>query len=54
MILVGEFFSDINDQCMNGFCESYNLSSLVRETTCYKNPENHSCIGRSFFNEFSQ
>ena len=29
---------------MNGFCESYNLSSLIRESTCYKNPENPSYI----------
>ena len=28
---------------MNYFCESYNLSSLI-ESTCYKNPENPSCI----------
>ena len=29
---------------MNGFWESYNLSSLITESTCYKNPENPSCI----------
>ena len=29
---------------MNDFCESYNLSSLIRESTCYKNTENPSCI----------
>ena len=29
---------------MNDFCQSYNLSSLIRESTCYKNPENPSCI----------
>ena len=31
-------------KCMNDFSESYNLSSLIRESTCYKNPENPSCI----------
>ena len=25
---------------MSNFCESYNLSSLIKESTCYKNPEN--------------
>ena len=44
IILVGDFSSEINDKCMNDFCESYNLSSLIRESTCYKNPENPSCI----------
>ena len=29
---------------MNDFCQSYNLSSLIRESTCYKNPENPSCM----------
>ena len=29
---------------MNDFCESYNLSSLIRESTCYKNAENPSYI----------
>ena len=44
IILVGDFSSEINDKCMNDFCESYNLSSLIRESTCYKNPENPSRI----------
>ena len=44
IILVGDFNSEINDKCMNDFCESYNLSSLIRESTCYKNPENPSRI----------
>ena len=29
---------------MNDFCESHNLSSLIRESICYKNSENPSCI----------
>ena len=44
IILVGDFNSEINDKCMNDFCESCNLSSLIRESTCYKNPENPFCI----------
>ena len=42
--LAEEFNSEINDKCMNVFCESYNLSSLIRESACYKNPENPSSI----------
>ena len=29
---------------MNDFCNVYNLSNLVKEPTCYKNPDNPSCI----------
>ena len=34
IIFVGDFNSEINDKCMNDFCASYNLSSLIRESTC--------------------
>ena len=44
IIIIGDFNSEINDKCMNDFWESFNLSSLLRESTCYKNPENPSCI----------
>ena len=43
-ILVGGLNSEINDKCMNDFCERYGLSSLIIESVCYKNPENPSCI----------
>ena len=43
-ILVGGLNSEINDKCMNDFCERYSLSSLIIESVCYKNPENPSCI----------
>ena len=26
------------------FCDTYGLKSLIKEPTCYKNPENPSCI----------
>ena len=29
---------------MKTFCESYTLSSLIKELTCYENPQNPSCI----------
>ena len=44
IILVGDFNSEINDKCINEFCEICNLSSVIRESTCYKNPENPSCL----------
>ena len=41
---MGDFNIDIGDKFMGDFCVSYNLSSLIKESTCYKNPENPSCI----------
>ena len=29
---------------MAGFCDTYDLRSLTTEPTCYKNPENRTCI----------
>ena len=29
---------------MIGFCETYKLRNLVKHPTCFKNPENPSCI----------
>ena len=44
IIVTGDFNVEVNDKFMSNFCESYNLSSLIKESTCYKNPENPSCI----------
>ena len=33
-----------NDKKMLDFCESYKLKSLIKQPTCFKNPENPSCI----------
>ena len=43
-ILVGDFNADVNDPIMSFFCESYNFKSLIKDPTCFKNPENPSCI----------
>ena len=44
MIIIGDFNTDVNQSCMMSFCESYTLSSLIKEPTCYKNPQNPSCL----------
>ena len=41
LILIGGFNNDINHSYMKTFYESYILSSLIKEQTCYKNPRNH-------------
>ena len=44
LILIGDFNTVINHSCMRTFSESYTLSSLIKEPTCYKNPQNTSCL----------
>ena len=44
LILLGDFNTDTNHSCMKTFCESYTLSSLIKEPTCYKNQQNPLCI----------
>ena len=34
----------MDDSPMIGFCETYKLHNLVKHPTCFKNPENPSCI----------
>ena len=42
------FLRDLNSQslenCVNSFCNVYNLSNLGKELKCYKNPDNSFCI----------
>ena len=33
----------IDDPHMEHFCESYRFKSLIKDTACFKNPENPSC-----------
>ena len=44
LILLDDFNSYMDDSPMIGFCETYNLRNLVKHPTCFKNPENPSCI----------
>ena len=44
LIIISDFNSEVNQSCMKAFYGSFNLSSLIKEPTCYKNPESPSCI----------
>ena len=44
IILLGDFNSEFSEPCLNDFCDICNLKNLVKEPTCYKNPDNPSCI----------
>ena len=43
-ILIGDFNSEMCEDAMKMFCSIYNLKNLVKEPTCFKNVDNHSCI----------
>ena len=34
----------MDNSVMTVFCDTYDLKCLIKEPTCYKNPENPSCI----------
>ena len=42
--ILGDFNIEINNSEMKEFCVNYNLKSLIRTLTCYKNPETPSRI----------
>ena len=44
LLLLGDFNLQTNEPAMKEFCKSYNLSSLINEPTCYKNPKHPSII----------
>ena len=44
ILLLRDFHSESSDPWLNDFCDIYNLKNLVKEPTCYKNPDNPSCI----------
>ena len=44
IMLLGDLNVESSDPVLNDFCNVYNLFSLVKEPTCFKNPYNSSCI----------
>ena len=43
-LVLRDFNVCVEYSSMSVICDTYNLKSLIREPTCYKNPENPSCI----------
>ena len=43
-MVIGDLKAEVNLECMKLFCKTYDLSSLIKVPTCYKNPEKPSCI----------
>ena len=44
VLIVGNFNVRIEKQQMKAFCNNYNVTSLIKQPTCYKNPNNPACI----------
>ena len=44
IILLGDFNAEIVDSSMQQFCETYHLTNLIKDPTCFKNPLNPSSI----------
>ena len=44
VILLGDFNVEVKEKNIFDFMSAYNLKSLVIQKTCFKNPDNPSCI----------
>ena len=44
MLVLGDFDANISEPTLTSFCTLFKLKNLVKEPTCYKNPNNPSCI----------
>ena len=43
-MISGDFDTQISDRKLDVFCSIWNLKSLGKKPTCFKNPNNASCI----------
>ena len=43
-IIIGDFNIEADSKEMSSFCDTFDLTSLIKEPTGYKNPDNSSCI----------
>ena len=44
LLLLGDFNSEMSEEHMKNFCDTYNLVNLITDPTCFKSLENPSCI----------
>ena len=44
ILSLGDFNSETSENYLNDFCNVYNLRNIVKEPTCFINPDNPSCI----------
>ena len=41
---MGDFNAELSNNFVDSFCGSYNLKSLLKKPTCFKKPDNPTCI----------
>ena len=44
ILILDDFSVEIEEANMKWFCENYNLKSLIKQPTCYNNPNKPTCI----------
>ena len=44
IIILGGFNVEAKEKSISDFMSTYNLKSLVKQKTCFKNPDNPSCV----------
>ena len=44
LLFLGDFNAGVEDSSVKTFCSSYNLTSRINRSTCFKNPEQPSCV----------
>ena len=44
LLFLGDFNAGMEDSSLKLFCSNYSLTSMINKPTCFKNPDNPSCI----------
>ena len=44
ILILRDLNAEITNEAMTEFCQMYNLKNIIKEPTCYKNPNNPSSI----------
>ena len=44
LVIMGYFKANVSEPTLTAFCTLFKLKNLAKEPTCYKNPENPSCV----------
>ena len=50
-IVLSDFNAEVDKNAISSFCDAFNLVNVIREATCYKNPEKPSSIKPSYINK---
>ena len=44
VLILGDFNVEVDEQNMKPFCNSYSLTALIKQPTCYQNPSHPTCL----------